>query len=84
MSELSHYYSTFHSEVRCGHHCAGDACRGWFLSEVDTWHECSCNARKGVPHPEADEDELFESEAGESAAMAAAGRPLLSEDSIPF
>ena len=57
MSELQHYYDSVcaggwqDSDPRhCG--CRG---RGWFLSEVDTWHQCRYHG-VGVRHPE-DEDE---------------------------
>lgn len=54
MSELSDYYCNFKSVISTGLECEGSACRVWFLSEVDTWHACSCNRTKRVPHPESE------------------------------
>jgi len=60
-SEQSHYYAVFNEEVRSGRECVGESCKVWFLSEVDTWHECACNRRRAVPvpHPEADDCDDF-------------------------
>ena len=62
MSELQHYFSEFcqsgawvrekASECGCGGH-------GWFLSEVDTFHQCRVHYT-GQPHPE--DPELYEDE----------------------
>jgi hypothetical protein len=58
MSELQFYYDNFATQPsrwsnqdpdRCG--CRGS---GWFLSEVDTWHECPKHY-KDQPHPEYDD-----------------------------
>lgn len=70
----THYYqevacnsSTWSHEdaARCG--CRG---RGWWLSEVDTWHCCPCHG-KGVPHPES----YTESEEAEMAAAPSIEEP---------
>lgn len=84
-SEAGHYYSVFAAEVRRGEFCEGETCRVWFLSEVDTWHACSCNGAKGVPHPEADEVSTWEA-AGLSPApyVAAPAVSVDNSDDIPF
>lgn len=54
MSELTTYYNEFvlgcgwerEDADECG--CRGS---GWFLSQVDTWHECPTHY-KGQRHPE--------------------------------
>lgn len=54
MSELSQYYHEFAcaaawshpDKAQCG--CRG---RGWWCSEVDTWHQCPVHGQ-GVHHPE--------------------------------
>ncbi len=53
-SELASYHDNFHARVRMGEFCGGNDCNGYFLSDVDTWHECSCNSAKGYAHPEAE------------------------------
>lgn len=59
MSEHAHYYDTFRARVATREFCGGEACRGWFLSEVDTWHECPCNGAKGYGHPEDESDVVY-------------------------
>jgi len=57
-------YTHYYQEVACNSSTWADAdaarcgCRGrgWWLSEVDTWHCCPCHG-KGVPHPEYPTDE---------------------------
>ena len=69
MSELQQYYDNFacvpsrwadDDPELCG--CGG---RGWFLSDLDTWHQCPAHGA-GVLHPEIAEanweQEVFESE----------------------
>lgn len=51
MSELQLYYDNFKTTVSCGALCEGEKCSGWFLSDVDTWHHCPCNAG-GTADPE--------------------------------
>lgn len=53
---LQGYFDNFNQQVRGGDACEGSECRGWFLSEVDTWHECPCNKRRAVPVPHPEED----------------------------
>lgn len=55
-SELSQYYDNYNALVQMGAYCEGESCRVWFLSEVDTWHQCSCNRTKGHKHPEHEDD----------------------------
>ena len=91
MSEYSNYYSAFNSMAACGDLCRGGECRGWHLSEVDTWHRCGgvdCGGA-GAPHPEAAIEEAGEAEADEArfAAMQdeADNRFALDRDGcIPF
>jgi hypothetical protein len=49
-------YNAYRRQVSSGSMCKGDECGGWHLSDLDTWHECPCNAQKGVPHPETQEE----------------------------
>jgi len=53
------YYNGFRaaSNLRALCERRGTSCRGWHLSELDTWHECPCNAWRGRPHPEYEEDD---------------------------
>ena len=51
-SELQQYYRMFNNQVMGGYLCKGEDCNVWFLSDVDTWHECPCNKQKKIPHPE--------------------------------
>ena len=77
MSEYSNYVRVFASMAGCGELCRDGECRGWHLSEVDTWHRCGGVECGGAdaPHPEAaieeDADEAGEAEADEArfAAM---------------
>jgi hypothetical protein len=77
MSEYSNYIRSFNSMASCGELCRDEACRGWHLSELDTWHRCGgvdCGGAN-APHPEAaieeEADEAGEAEADEArfAAM---------------
>jgi hypothetical protein len=59
-------YETYYREVCTSHAWAdhdADDCgckgRGWWLSEIDTWHACPFHG-KGVPHPEYPESEDLE------------------------
>jgi hypothetical protein len=81
----THYYhevacnsSTWADEdpARCG--CRG---RGWWSSEVDTWHQCPYHGQ-GVPHPEDYTDE----EAVEmvSGALEVPAVPVEGDDDLPF
>lgn len=49
-------------EARCG--CRGS---GWWLSELDTWHECPVHHRKGQPGPD-DTDADWEAEEADATA----------------
>lgn len=74
MSELEQYYQEYacgnawiaEDASECG--CRG---RGWFLSQVDTWHRCPVHG-KGAAHPEVEPEEesgvhqLFRDRAGET------------------
>ncbi len=87
---LQDYYCGFGSAVRCGDLCKGKGCHGWFLSDVDTWHECPCNARRAVParHPEDDREDYVSMEDAEDAERARAAEEeadarFLSRD-LPF
>lgn len=66
---LQNYFDGFGSAVRGGDLCGGKGCHGWFLSDVDTWHECSCNRRHAVlaPHPEDDHGDCASSDDPEFA-----------------
>ena len=61
MSEYSQYYNNFASVPSRWSHTDPDRCGcrggGWFLSEVDTWHQCPAHGL-GVPHPEEVEAQL--------------------------
>jgi hypothetical protein len=88
--EYSHYYQEVacnsavwarKDAARCG--CRG---RGWWASEVDTWHCCPFHG-EGVPHPE----DYTDSEIAEMAAApsieepsAQPERPVEDEDDLPF
>jgi hypothetical protein len=62
MSDLQNYYDNFcrpavwacEDADKCG--CRGS---GWFLSELDTWHECPVHYR-GQPNSESSEEEVRE------------------------
>jgi hypothetical protein len=50
-------YTQYYHEVACGNSWArensqdcGCGGRGWWLSQVDTWHQCPYHG-KDVPHP---------------------------------
>jgi hypothetical protein len=55
MSELQQYYDLFCRTNRWAHPDSEYACgcrgRGWWLSEVDTWHKCPYH-EPNAPHPE--------------------------------
>lgn len=87
MSELQQYYSAVcngywkaEDPSECG--CRGS---GWFLSDVDTVHQCSMHYT-GQPHPEYDED-IFSGPV-QQFAYVPANRQLCEfgwdEDIIPF
>lgn len=61
MSDLQAYYDNFatqpsrwcdRDESKCG--CKGS---GYFLSELDTWHECPAHFVEGQRHPEDDSED---------------------------
>lgn len=93
MSELQHYYDM----CRQGAFARNDAdecgCRGhgWFLSEVDTWHECPVHYA-GQRHPEDDrsDEEFAADEAAAHAAREAEPVPAMldtdccDDNDIPF
>lgn len=86
MSEQTIYYAAFQGMVTARDFCRDEACRGWFLSEVDTWHQCPCPAGRLVPHPESD-DALLESDrldTLEPGPYAAPALPVDPSDDIPF
>jgi hypothetical protein len=56
-SEQGAYFCDFQALVSRREFCRDEECPAWFCSEVDTWHECPCNATKRVPHPESYECE---------------------------
>ncbi len=58
-SEHSQYHDNFHARVRMAEFCGGEDCKVWFHSEVDTWHECPCNSKKGYAHPEAEFENAY-------------------------
>lgn len=69
MSEHMNYYMAFRSMASCGDLCRGGECRGWHLSEVDTWHRCGGGADCGganAPHPEAAIEEPIEADEAEA------------------
>lgn len=90
-SEQTQYYSNF--GALCVGLCQGRECRGWHLSELDTWHQCraaQCGGA-GRPHPESEDEHEDEMLSDEDAAMIAAlqdereGRlAALRDASIPF
>jgi hypothetical protein len=72
MSELQTYYDEFCRPGAWAREEAEDCgCRGsgWWLSELDTWHECPCHYEKGQPHPE-DEPEAHEAWEARKAMLA--------------
>ena len=58
MYEYSNYVQAFAAMVGCGELCRDGECRGWHLSEVDTWHRCGGADCGGADagHPEAAEE----------------------------
>jgi hypothetical protein len=69
MSEYEIYYRAFSAMAAYGDLCRGTECRGYHLSEVDTWHKCGGGedcAGADAPHPEAAIEEPVE--AGEAEA----------------
>jgi len=95
MYEYSNYIRFFASMAGCGELCRDGECRGWHLSEVDTWHRCGgadCGGADAC-HPEEEEADasydVGEAEADEArfAAMQdeADNRFALDRDGgIPF
>jgi hypothetical protein len=82
MSELSHYYN----EVACNSstwshpdkkHCG---CRGsgWWLSELDTWHECPYH---DGPHPDHDDEGNYDDMV---VVIPEPRSPRPEDDDIPF
>lgn len=61
MFTAQQYFMATKLEASLGHLHRGDNCRGWFLSEVDTWHPCGICNPKGqiVPCPDYEEDFTF-------------------------
>lgn len=87
-NEYTNYFANFAFTVESGLECGGNDCRVWFLSEVDTWHECACNAHRPVPvpHPEAEMNEV-EADTARFASMEEErdNRFVLDrDDNIPF
>jgi len=82
MSEQSNYYENY---CRAGAFASEDAdecgCRGsgWFLSEVDTWHECPVHYVAGQRHPE--DGDVFE---GPTQAAPVAVAVAANDDDILF
>ncbi len=51
---LQGYYDDIDSLARRGELCRGEDCRGWLLSDLDTWHKCGgCDKATDANHPEA-------------------------------
>lgn len=70
-------YETYYREVACSStwaHPDADHCgcrgSGWWLSELDTWHDCPFHYEKGQPHPE-DDLEVHEAWAARKEMVAA-------------
>lgn len=55
MPTLTETFRNHDNAALSGGLCTGDACRGWHYSDLDTWHECRCNAEKGRMQPEDEE-----------------------------
>jgi hypothetical protein len=72
MSEYEIYIRAFKSMAACGELCRGTECRGYHLSEVDTWHKCGATdcAGAGAPHPEAAIEEPAETDGEAEADLA--------------
>ncbi len=49
---LQGYYNEFAFLATSGQLCGGENCRGWLLSDVDTWHACPCGKATNDNHPE--------------------------------
>ncbi len=90
-SEMEQYFSDFSTRVNCGAFSDPDPdvceCRGsgWFLSSVDTWHECP--AHRGQPHPEDyDHDDTAQHDAHVWTFFCHNNQPTIDslEDDIPF
>jgi len=82
MSEFTSYYDDFASQSNRWSHSKNPtlcACRnGWFLSELDTWHQCPEHG-EGKPHP--DEDYWAEEETSVLDVEPADGRKVLDRES---
>lgn len=52
MTTLTETFRNFDAHAKSGALCKGDDCYGWHYSDLDTWHECSCNVDKGMADPE--------------------------------
>jgi len=50
---LQDYYNEFRFLATSGQLCEGADCRGWLLSDVDTFHKCPCGKATDANHPEA-------------------------------
>lgn len=79
-------YSAYYEACRTGWWaCEDETCpcggRGWWLSQLDTWHRCPVHGGSG-PHPESLDDEFdgWEGPVQQTAPEA----PLWGEDDIPF
>ena len=85
MSEQSNYYENYclagafarEDADECG--CRGS---GWFLSEVDTWHECPAHHVAGQRHP--DDEDVFEGPAEAVARVAPVAVAVVEDDDIQF
>lgn len=57
---LQAYYDNFATQPSRWSHSDSELCgcrgSGWFLSELDTWHECPIHHVEGQRHPEGDDD----------------------------
>jgi len=55
---LQDYYNDFRSVAASGELCRGEDCRGWLLSDVDTYHRCGgCDKATDDNHPENEDHE---------------------------
>lgn len=85
MSEYSNYVQAFAS--MCAGLCRGGECRGWHLSEVDTWHRCGGADCGGTDagHPEAAIEESEDAARFDAMQDEADNRFALDrDDGIPF
>lgn len=87
MSELQHYYS----EYACGNAWAdpdiaqcGCGGRGWWSSQVDTWHKCPYHHKVGQRHPEDDDCDMSDEAAPAVSYIATVAPTVYEDDDIPF